>query len=52
MGCEVKICYNCFQECTYEEFPKMAEAGTSTVVGSLEPGEAAYIPENEGRGFE
>ena len=29
----------------------MAEAGTRTAVGSLEPGEVAYIPENEGRGF-
>ena len=29
----------------------MAEAGTATAVGSLEPGEVAYIPENEGRGF-
>ena len=29
----------------------MAEGGTSSAVGSLEPGEVAYIPENEGRGF-
>jgi hypothetical protein len=51
MEYEVQICYDCFQECTYEEMPKIAAAGTSTAVGSLEPGEVAYIPENEGRGF-
>jgi tartronate-semialdehyde synthase len=51
MEYEVEICYDCFQECTYEELPKMAEAGGSTAVGSLEPGEVAYLPENEGRGF-
>jgi tartronate-semialdehyde synthase len=51
MEYEVEICYDCFQECTYEELPKMAEAGTATAVGSLEPGEVAYLPENEGRGF-
>ena len=51
MEYEVAICYDCFQECTYEELPKMAAAGTASAVGSLEPGEVAYIPENEGRGF-
>jgi tartronate-semialdehyde synthase len=39
MEYEVQICY------------KMAAAGTGTAVGSLEPGEVAYLPENEGRGF-
>jgi tartronate-semialdehyde synthase len=43
MEYEVEICY--------EELPKMAEAGGSAAVGSLEPGEVAYLPENEGRGF-
>jgi tartronate-semialdehyde synthase len=51
MEYEVQICYDCYQECTYEELPKMAEGGTGSAVGSLEPGEVAYIPENEGRGF-
>ena len=51
MEYEVQICYDCYQECTYEELPKMAEGGTSSAVGSLEPGEVLYIPENEGRGF-
>ena len=51
MEYEVEICYDCFQECKYEELPKMAEAGTASAVGNLEPGEVAYIPENEGRGF-
>jgi tartronate-semialdehyde synthase len=51
MEYEVQICYDCFQECKYEELPKMAAAGTGTAVGSLEPGQAAYIPENEGKGF-
>jgi tartronate-semialdehyde synthase len=53
MEYEVQICYDCFQECKYEEIPKMAEGcGTSTAVGSLEEGQVAYIPENEGRGFD
>jgi tartronate-semialdehyde synthase len=52
MEYEVQICYDCFQECKYEEIPKMAEGGTGTAVGSLEEGPPAYIPENEGRGFD
>jgi tartronate-semialdehyde synthase len=28
MEYEVEICYDCFQECNYEELPQMAEAGT------------------------
>ena len=51
MEYEVEICYDCFQECKYEELPKMAEAGTGATVEGLAPGEVAYIPENEGRGF-
>jgi tartronate-semialdehyde synthase len=31
---------------------RYAEGGTSTAVGSLEEGQMAYIPENEGRGFD
>ncbi len=52
MEYEVQICYDCYQECTYEEMPKRAEGATGTAVASLEPGEVAYIPENEGRGFD
>jgi tartronate-semialdehyde synthase len=52
MEYEVQICYDCFQECKYEEVPKMAEGGTRVGVGSLEEGQPAYIPENEGRGFD
>ncbi|MGD9044684.1 MAG: hypothetical protein PVG06_13270 [Desulfobacterales bacterium] len=51
MEYEVEICYDCFQECTYEELPKMAEAGSGTALEGLAPGKVAYIPENEGRGF-
>jgi tartronate-semialdehyde synthase len=52
MEYEVQICYDCYQECTYEEMPKRAEGATGTAVAGLEPGEVAYIPENEGRGFD
>lgn len=52
MEYEVQICYDCYQECTYEEMPKRAEGATGTAVASLEPGEVAYTPENEGRGFD
>jgi len=52
MEYEVQICYDCYQECTYEEMPKRTEEAAGTAVASLEPGEVAYIPENEGRGFD
>lgn len=52
MEYEVQICYDCYQECTYEQMPKRVEGAIGTAAASLVPGEAAYIPENEGRGFD